>query len=562
MVTMIPPCCGDEGKSNAERKIFERLKELKLENGYVLHSLGLPKHQSKAYGEIDFVVVCERGVACLEIKGGRVACRGGEWYFTDRYGEEHKKAEGPFAQVIGNMFSLKKVLSEHFEKQPWMKATVFASGVMFPDISFQAEGQEMIREMVFDNRTEDITAYLDGIFDYWEGRWHGTPRLLSPKNQKDIADFLRADFTYVPSLGSRLDEVDQRLLRLTREQALLLDALSFNDHLLIEGGAGTGKTMLAMEYARREWERGRKILYLTYNKNLAHNIADAFKEQCGENMKIANIHALFGEYVKVDLEAMAQDSNQYFTQELPEDVLSYLDGLEQGEREKIQFDVLILDEGQDILKSEYLLVMDLLLKGGLENGRWAVFYDEKQNLYNPEFEDGFQFLSAYPNARFKLCINCRNTAQIGTFNAKMSHTQLEEYLKENGEEVRVFSYEDDQDFQEKIQGFLKGLRSEGVSLGDVTFLSPKRLKNSILSWIDLGKFRLNELKDGFQKKEGEPVYSTIQGFKGLDSKVVVLLDLEKIPAALYSKFVYTGCSRARSLLVVMMKETENERLGG
>ena len=126
----------------------------------------------------------------------------------------------------------------------------------------------------------------------------------------------------------------------------------------------------------------------------------------------------------------------------------------------------------------------------------------------------------------------------------------------------MFSYEDDQDFQEKIQGFLKGLRSEGVSLGDVTFLSPKRLKNSILSWIDLGKFRLNELKDGFQKKEGEPVYSTIQGFKGLDSKVVVLLDLEKIPAALYSKFVYTGCSRARSLLVVMMKETENERLGG
>ena len=39
MVTMIPPCCGDEGKSNAERKIFERLKELNLENGYVLHKV-------------------------------------------------------------------------------------------------------------------------------------------------------------------------------------------------------------------------------------------------------------------------------------------------------------------------------------------------------------------------------------------------------------------------------------------------------------------------------------------------------------------------------------------
>ena len=92
----------------------------------------------------------------------------------------------------------------------------------------------------------------------------------------------------------------------------------------------------------------------------------------------------------------------------------------------------------------------------------------------------------------------------------------------------------------------------------MTFLSPKRLKNSILSQVNLGRFQLNELKDGFQREENEPVYSTIQGFKGLDSKVVVLLDVERIPAALYSKFVYTGCSRARSLLIVMRKETGEE----
>lgn len=51
-----------------------------MKNAYVLHSLGLPKHQSKIYGEIDFVVVCDRGVACLEIKGGRVECRDGNGF--------------------------------------------------------------------------------------------------------------------------------------------------------------------------------------------------------------------------------------------------------------------------------------------------------------------------------------------------------------------------------------------------------------------------------------------------------------------------------------------------
>ena len=114
MVTFIPPYLGEEIKSNAEKKMYDVLQEMNLKNVYVLHSLGLPKHQSKIYGEIDFVVVCELGVACLEIKGGRVECREGKWYFTDRYGVEREKTEGPFAQVTGNMFSLREVLKKKF----------------------------------------------------------------------------------------------------------------------------------------------------------------------------------------------------------------------------------------------------------------------------------------------------------------------------------------------------------------------------------------------------------------------------------------------------------------
>ena len=102
MVTFIPPYMGEDIKSNAEKKMYEILQELDIEDAYVLHSLGLPRHQSKIYGEIDFVVVCKRGIACLEIKGGRVECREGMWFFTDRYGVERQKSEGPFAQVTGN----------------------------------------------------------------------------------------------------------------------------------------------------------------------------------------------------------------------------------------------------------------------------------------------------------------------------------------------------------------------------------------------------------------------------------------------------------------------------
>ena len=57
MVTFIPPYMGEEIKSNAERKMYDVLQELNLKNACVLHSLGLPRHRSKIYGEIDFVVV-------------------------------------------------------------------------------------------------------------------------------------------------------------------------------------------------------------------------------------------------------------------------------------------------------------------------------------------------------------------------------------------------------------------------------------------------------------------------------------------------------------------------
>ena len=52
MVTFIPPYMGEEIKSNAERKMYDVLQEMDLKNAYVLHSLGLPRHRSKIYGEI------------------------------------------------------------------------------------------------------------------------------------------------------------------------------------------------------------------------------------------------------------------------------------------------------------------------------------------------------------------------------------------------------------------------------------------------------------------------------------------------------------------------------
>lgn len=549
MVTFIPPYMGEEIKSNAEKKMYDVLQGLELEDAYVLHSLGLPKHQSKIYGEIDFVVVCKRGIVCLEIKGGRVECRNGKWYFTDRYGVEHQKAEGPFAQVTGNMFSLLTQVKNRFTDNPHVKNLMVACGVVFPDIEFKSVSQEIIPEIIYDSRTVDITGYINQVFDYWAGRQHRGPAKLSPNDVKEIVNYLRGDFTFVPTLKTRLDSVEKRLVRLTNEQVQIMNALGMNSHLMIEGGAGTGKTLLATDFAKKRAEKGDKVLYLTYNKNLANDINAQIGQM--DNLRVVNIHALFGEYVAIDVERIQRNPQEYFSDELPEKFLEYISNLSEDKVQELKCDVLVMDEGQDILRPVYLYSLDLLLKNGLEKGDWAIFYDEKQNIYNPEYLDGMEIVSSYSCAKFQLFVNCRNTIQIGTYSSMASGVEMKEFLQENGEEVQKISYTDKADFKVQIKDIIKKLRAEKVELSEVAFLAPKKYENSMLCEIGI---EVNELGEDYNPDSKLPKFATIQGFKGLDAKIVVLVDIENIHPKNFSKFIYIAGTRARTLLYVVASE--------
>lgn len=549
MVTFIPPYMGEEIKSNAEKKMYGVLQELNMEDAYVLHSLGLPRHQSKIYGEIDFVVVCKRGVACLEIKGGRVECKAGKWFFIDRYGTKRQKPEGPFAQVTGNMFSLRTELRNGLSKNPHIKNALVACGVIFPDIEFKSASQEIIQEIVYDNRTENITDYINKIFDYWAERQHREPTPLSKNDVKEIVDYLRGDFIFIPTLRDRLDHIERRLVRLTNEQAQIMNSLGMNSHLLIEGNAGTGKTLLATEFAQKSAEKGEKVLYLTFNKNLAKNINAHVLQQ--ENLKVINIHALFGEYVTIDVPKMNENPQKYFGEELPEQFFEWVNSLPPEKLDDLKYDLLVMDEGQDIIKPVYLYSLDVLLKNGLEKGKWAIFYDEKQNIYNPEYADGMDIIESYSCTRFKLFVNCRNTVQIGTYSSKMSGVEINEFLHENGEEVQKIAYTDLADFKQQIKNIVKELRSEKIDPADVVFLAPKKYSNSILHEIG---FEVNELGNQFDIGSSLPRYSTIQGFKGLDAKIAILIDVDNISDKNFAKFMYIAGTRARTLLYVVASE--------
>ena len=91
--------------SRAEMRVFDQLRAAFSkpdQNGwFALHSLNLPRHEYKRFGEIDFVVCGPDGLFVLEIKGGRVSCHDGIWETTNRYGETERLRESPFKQAEG-----------------------------------------------------------------------------------------------------------------------------------------------------------------------------------------------------------------------------------------------------------------------------------------------------------------------------------------------------------------------------------------------------------------------------------------------------------------------------
>ena len=74
---------------------------------------------------------------------------------------------------------------------------------------------------------------------------------LKPEAIDAIAHYLRGDFDFIPTSDAILDDVRKQLDQLTQSQRIVLDVLHDSARVLVDGGAGTGKTLLAIEAAQR-----------------------------------------------------------------------------------------------------------------------------------------------------------------------------------------------------------------------------------------------------------------------------------------------------------------------
>ena len=536
MATMIPPVVAPETPAS-ERRVFEALKNASGSSTWiVLHSLGFSSAWTGEFGEIDFVVIIPGlGIICIEVKGGEVSHKDGVWS-TRRHGSSKVEIlkRSPFRQAQQGMWKLKQALDAKFGHGSFEARCPIGWIVVLPGVDCPPVTTEFGRDEVIDQSdlARDIGDRIRSTPSIMQLASRGDLVAPSAAMCKRLLGFLRPNFERVAMASTDVWDTERRIRALTEEQYGVLDAIADNPVCLIKGPAGTGKTNIAFECARRFSLTGKRVLFACYNRHLGAFLR-TWTEHLGPGAVVAgHIHGLLHE--RIARSSLAGDlpaANTTDNDDLYGRLYFELGALaidEIGER----FDAVLIDEAQDFDAAHLADVAKAWIQG-VADARLILFGDfTRQALYGRPSKGHQDFCTAMHGAPvFNLSVNCRNTKRIamqtdlmcGFTGTKTSDKQPE------GDPVEVFFTNDDAAVLGRLGQIVTSLRTAGYRAADAVILGPRRRENSVLAKIGfLGGWHVEDMAFA---GPNDIAYSTIHSFKGLERPVVIVIEAGTANAA-------------------------------
>lgn len=566
---MIPSIC-PANAPDGERRIFEMLRDDPGASGWiVLHSLDLARHVKQVQGEADFVVIVpSEGVIVLEIKSHHYVKydeRG--WWLG---GASTPEARGPFKQAAEAMHSIRTFLNE---KGNAARLVPFVSAVAFTDTNFTTQSIEWHPWQVLDHQklsANPISTNLLRIIRAAKAHfakkglsWFRGSSPLSQETASAIANSLRPRFEFMANPQLQLQHLKENLLRCTEQQFRVLDSLADNDRLLVYGPAGTGKTCLAVEALRRERQArpDSRCALFCFNRLLGEELEKACSA-VAPGAKVIHLHKWMLGLANVKPTPAQAAEADFWSKQLPQKAADVL--LDTGDTQAY-LDLLVLDEAQDLFLDPYLDIFDLLLKGGLAEGRWIFFGDfDRQDL----FAKGSVKPKDFRNKRTpkgcgtcRLDVNCRNTLEISqyvTMLGRLDPPYSSALRGDSRHDPELSFYGDDASQAGLAIAALDSLLGDGFKVDDIVILSPlgkKALAAELASrppWRD----RLAPLGNA----KGKIRYGTVHAFKGLEAPAVILTDVDDLDTAEQQDLFYVGMSRALHRLHVLAHDDTRETI--
>jgi hypothetical protein len=275
MAKMIPDPFQRKGKgSKTEKKLYNALRQ-QLDDEYVIyHSLEYLIQQKATEGEVDFLIVHpRRGILIIECKGYGVHYDQERKCWTRR---NYKLRRAPGKQAREQKYALLGKFTKKFKSSPFHHfkhpfPILMGHGVAFPVNTFDKKSlpNDLVPEIVIDSRyMQDLAAKITSIYEFWNRKGLDFAELKASEFRYLINNVINPTLNIVNNLNNKLENQSNSLSLLSLDQRKTLDSIWANKKILINGGAGTGKTMLALEAARRLNEEGKRVLLLCFNKYL------------------------------------------------------------------------------------------------------------------------------------------------------------------------------------------------------------------------------------------------------------------------------------------------------
>lgn len=537
---------------STECEVYRRLKNGLDDTFTVFYSrpwLGLKPDGEEIDGECDFVIAHpELGILAIEVKGGGISYdpRQDQWFTRDRFKIKHK-IKNPVGQAKTSKHQLLEKLQNH---RGWTPRRVRARhGVIFPDSVRPKEdlGPDMPLKIFcfIDNFNKGLREWvLDRYGDQTEKSPRENP--LGQDGIRALEDLLAHPFQLHVPLGRILEDDDRDIQILTTQQFHILRSIEGVPRAAIAGAAGTGKTILAVEEARRCVLKGFRTLFTCFSSPLEGEIKRRMSPE--SSSEISTFHNLCLRTISESgiLMPSGIPNDTFFRDVCPELLIEAL-----CTNPFRGYDAIIVDEGQDFYTSWWPAI-DLLMdpKG---RGILRVFYDSNQRVYGNMVKLPVD-IQLIP---IRLTVNLRNTRRIHEVTQNYYEGHPIESLGPEGITVEWLKCKTAESVISEVGGIVCRLvLNERISVRDIAILTASETLIEKAGWSrSIAGYPSTSCN---RTQNNAITVDTIRRFKGLESKVVILVVTKDLVSN--TELLYVATSRARDLLIITGVDREIENI--
>ncbi|MGP8441610.1 NERD domain-containing protein [Burkholderia vietnamiensis] len=564
MAIMIPDVTPDQIAHGSERDVYLALRDQLPDTYRVVHSLPWLRPERDSIdaplreGEADFVIFHpDYGLLVLEVKGGEeMFARGHQWFRKLAKGE--RKITNPFDQARRNMHALTDAVEERTGGRITTSKFVYGYAVVFPHgRATGVQPLDVADQILIDvDRMYELERMIEKAFTAF-------PRKICKLERAEfieMLDVLLPRFQIMRPLSPQIEAGREKLLELTDNQALAFRGLFANRQLLVEGVAGSGKTLLAIERALAFARQGIRCLFVCYNRELAQWLreqlaADPSRAEIAGLVDVYHFHSLASELArKAGLPFDVPTDQAAARQFWEEDAVSILEAAVASlfAIDEPRYGALVVDEAQDFAELWWYALFPLI-KGG-ESGATYVFMDLAQSLRANASPPPFEF-----PARYTLNINCRNTRRIARLSANLVPLEtLSPTGAPVGVDVRMLRATASTQQTGLVANELRRvLDDEKLAPRQIVLIGPaSKERGSLKGLNEVSGIRIVTSAADWRAGKGV-LCTTARSFKGLEADVVIVYDLATLSSGFTSADLYVACSRARHVLILV---THDERI--